>query len=523
VSAGAGGAAALAGPAAARSGGIQRNVAANVIGRVVSGLIFLAVTPVYVRMLGMEAYGLAGLATTFKTVLVAFDLGLATTLNRELARAAARGEDPDATRDLVRSIEACYWLLAGTLGMLCVALAPVAAERWLRAPTLGTYAVQEAVALIGLLLALDLPFTVYQGALLGLQRQVAANVLGVAALGVRFVGAVLVLEHVSATVRAFLAWQCLAALAATLAAGTLVWKSLPPGRRRPRIDRGELVRLWRFAAGLALVSATGVGVMHVDKLIVARLLPLDQLGYYTIATSLAVVIYHLSAAVFSAAFPRLTSAVARSDRAELAAQYHTACQLTSVIVLPVAAVLSVFGPAVVRVWTDDPVVAAQTRWLVPLLVATAAANALVTVPYALLLAFAYLRLTLAIQLAGLVLLTPTAIILSLRFGMMGAAAGWALYNLVSVGLGIRLVHRRFLEGELGEWYRRDVGPPLAVALAVAFALHHLVPLPAGRAAAAGVLALIGLVTALATASTSAWLRAWIRARWSPAASAAGIS
>ena len=513
MSAGAGpDAAAVAGPAPDDAPGLKRNVAANVVGRAVSGLILLAVTPLYIRLLGVEAYGLAGLATTVKTVLVAFDLGLATTLNRELARASARREDASTTRDLVRSIEACYWLFAAGVGLLCVALAPVAAGRWLNAPTLGPGVVQEAVALIGVLIALDLPFTVYHGALLGLQRQVTANVLQVSALALRFGGAALVLATVSPTIRAFLVWQALAALISTAAAGALLWSALPPGTRRPRVSRAELVRVWRFAAGLGLVTATGVGVMHVDKLIVARLLPLEQLGYYTIATTLAAVIYHLSGAVFSAVFPRLTGAVALGDRTELAWRYHSACQGVAVLVLPVAAVLVAFAPEVVRLWTGDPVVAAQTRRLVPLLVGTAAANALVTVPYALQLAFGYLRLTLAMHVGGLLLLTPAAVALTLRAGTIGAAAGWSIYTLLGLALGIRLVHRRFLVGELGEWYRRDVGPPLLVSFSLAFAAFHLVPLPAGRAAAAATLALVGLVTAAGTAATSARARAWLRSR-----------
>ena len=155
--------------------------------------------------------------------------------------------------------------------------------------------------------------------------------------GPRFGGAAVVIATVSPTIRAFLLWQALAALVSTAAAGGLLWAALPPAARRPRVNRAELVRVWRFAAGLGLVTATGVGVMHVDKLIVARLLPLEQLGYYTLATTLASVIYQLSGAVFAAVFPRLTAALAVGDRAELVWRYHSACQGVAVLVLPAAA------------------------------------------------------------------------------------------------------------------------------------------------------------------------------------------
>ena len=51
---------------------------------------FLAVVPLYLRLLGAEAYGLVGLFTTVMVAATALDLGLGATLNREVARLTAQ-------------------------------------------------------------------------------------------------------------------------------------------------------------------------------------------------------------------------------------------------------------------------------------------------------------------------------------------------------------------------------------------------------------------------------------------------
>ena len=62
---------------------------ANLVGRgwsVVMGLVFI---PLYVRYMGIEAYGLVGLFTTLQALFSLLDLGMSAALNREFARQSA--------------------------------------------------------------------------------------------------------------------------------------------------------------------------------------------------------------------------------------------------------------------------------------------------------------------------------------------------------------------------------------------------------------------------------------------------
>ncbi len=49
-------------------------------------MMSLAFVPVYIKLLGIEAYGLIGFFLTLVAILSLLDLGLGTTLNRRLAQ-----------------------------------------------------------------------------------------------------------------------------------------------------------------------------------------------------------------------------------------------------------------------------------------------------------------------------------------------------------------------------------------------------------------------------------------------------
>jgi O-antigen/teichoic acid export membrane protein len=98
---------------------IRRNVIANIAGRGWSLLISLAVVPIYIRLLGMEAFGLIGLHLTIAAFISLLDFGLGTVINRELARYSTNRSVPQSARDLVRTLGPVYVLVGVGILALC--------------------------------------------------------------------------------------------------------------------------------------------------------------------------------------------------------------------------------------------------------------------------------------------------------------------------------------------------------------------------------------------------------------------
>jgi O-antigen/teichoic acid export membrane protein len=505
---------------------LRRDTFANLVGRgwvALAGLVFV---PVYIRLLGVEAYGLVGFAAALQVGISLLDVGLATTLNRELARTAAGGERgaeedgtavPQSQGDLVRTLEIPYWLAAVLIIGLVELAAPAIAGQWLHPDRLPTESVANAIRLIGITIALQFPFTLYEGGLLGIGRQVALNALLVAGATLRFGAVVAVLVWVSPTIEAFFVWQVVITALQTVVGGWLLWSSLPKSPSRPRFRMDVLAGVWRFAAGMTGITLSAVALTHMDKLVLSKLLSLTEFGYYTLASVATGVLYMLFLPLFQAVFPRFSQLVALDDDRPLSVVYHRSAQTMSVLVLPAATVFALFAREIMLLWTRSPEAAAATSVVVALFAIGTALHGLMNIPYALQLAAGWTKLALYTNLVALAILVPALVVLSGRYGVIGAGIVWVALNVGYATVGVGIMHRRLLRGELGRWYLADVGLPALASLAAAGAVRLALPAPGSAAARLAAVVLAFTLTYLAAAAATPVGRSMLRRRgWQPA-------
>jgi O-antigen/teichoic acid export membrane protein len=315
---------------------LQRNILANFAGKGLSVLAFLVFVPLYIRFLGIEAYGLIGIFASLQAIFGLLDLGLSATLNRELARHSALADQQSEVRHLVRSTEVVYWAIALVAGCLVVLLSRFFAYHWIQSQTLDSAAIRHAFVLMGLALTLQLPLALYSGGLIGLQRQVLWNLISAGSAAVRGIATVMVLWLVSPTVVTFFVCQIVVTASQTLLTALFLWSSLPKTIDPPRFRRDSLVKVWRFAAGMSLISVTTLLLTQLDKVILSRLLPLESFGYYTLAGLVASSLYYFTGSVFEATFPLFSELVAQKESERLRQVYHRSSQFLSVGLLPAA-------------------------------------------------------------------------------------------------------------------------------------------------------------------------------------------
>jgi O-antigen/teichoic acid export membrane protein len=480
---------------------VRVNIAANIVGKGSSAVLAVIFPPIYVQFLGVESYGLIGVFASLSAIVSLLELGLGATLQRELAVLSGKTKVPaEKPAELVRTFEAIYWgvgLVAATgIGLL----SGVVARRWLHANRLSDSTIMTAIRLMGLVIALQWPGGLYSSAVLSLQRQVAANTLLAAATFVKWVGGAVVLWKVSPTIQALLLWHAAVALCQTLAFRHLLHRVLP-GMHRGRFRLGILIQSWRLSAGLWIITLLGLMITQIDKVVVSKMLSLDELGYYTLAGTVSNALYYLCIPVTTAVFPRLCELVGAGDTAALARLYHRSTQILAALLIPLTVTVVLFRHEVLFVWTGNPTLVAHTATVAALLTAGTALNALVYIPYALQLANGWTRLTIAIHSVSVVLLLPAAYFLALRFGSTGAASAWLLWNIGYFFIGAQLMQRRALPAEKTGWYVDSVQPFLA-ALCCAAPLRFLVKATDNRAHAfayvTAALALCGLGVALVT-------------------------
>lgn len=483
-------------------GPIPRNIVANIAGQGWSAAMMLLLVPLYVHLLGVEAYGLIGVYATLQAALQILDLGLSQTINRQLARYRGLPGEAAEARDFVRTLELGYWALGAVIGLSVALAAPLLARHWLKLGTMPVETAERALTIMGAVSALQWPLSLYEGGLLGLQRQVLLNGLKIGVSTAGALGTALVLWLVSPTISAYFTWQIVVAALNVSSLAIALWRSLPAAGGAPRFRPALLTRHWRLAAGVAAISITGVLLTQLDKIVLSRLLPLEVFGYYTLAAVVSSVIPLLVAGpIFNGVFPQLTAFVAAGSEREVSELYHRGTQLMAVFASTAAGAIAWFSSDLVLVWTRSPAAAAAAGPIASALVLGMALNALMSLPYALQLSHGWTGLGLRINAVLLVLLVPTIVVLTSRFGAVGAAATWIVLNAAYMAVGVPLTHRRLLKGEMAAWLVRDIVPPAAVSLAVVGAGRLVVPRGGGAVTMVGaaLVAVAALVTSAAVA------------------------
>ena len=478
---------------------VKKNILANLVGNVWTGLMSLAFVPLYIHFMGIEAYGLMGVFSALLGFFALFDMGLSSTLNREVARLSVKKDKAQEMCDLVRTLEIPYWGFGILVAVLVILASPVIGFHWVKVKALSPQTVRLAVMLMGLSIAFQWPIAFYSGGLMGLQRQVLLNGINMVVATFRGFGAVLVLWLVSATVEAFFIWQILIVAVQVSLLAYFLWKSLPPAPARPRYRPELLKNIWRFAAGMTTLAVTATILRQTDKIILSRLLTLEQFGYYSLASVGAMTLFRILGPIFESIYPQFTRLVESKDDAGVISLYHKSAQLVSALILSSALVISMFSRDLLLLWTRSPLTANNAHLVMSILMMGTALNCVIHVPYALQIAHGWTKLAFAVDSVSILLLVPLMILLTRWFGAPGAAWVWVLLNLGYVFVSVPIMHRRLIKDEKWAWYFQDLGPPLLVAVGMVLVGRLLISDAWPPFVLAASIGMLGLVTLVASA------------------------
>jgi len=453
---------------------LRANIIANYIGQAwlaIMGIIFM---PMYIHLLGIEAFGLVGVMLSFQAIFQLFDFGIGGTVNRELSRYAHQADLRANSRDLVRSSEIFIWGIAAFIALALWLVSFFIANYWLNLESISSSQAATAVALMGVSIALLWPSTFYTNCLSGLEKQPQMNIAQIIFTTLRYAGVVPVLWY-SATIEAFLSWHALIGVLQSLATGFMVWHYLPRGQRKPRCKIQILKNTKEFSGGLFAVGILALGVSQIDRVFLTSLRPLEEMGYYTLALSVAAGLGRIVQPMFNAVYPRFSRLVAQRKQKELETLYHLSSQYLAIVLAAVTSVLVVFAYDVLFLWTGNATLASKVAPTMQLLILGSALNGLVTIPYALQLAHGWTRLAIGLNVISFLLGIPLCFWAIQEYGMLGAAFPWFIGNLISIAIGIPILHGHLLQGHMLRWCMEDNFPPLLAGAVCALTISTLSP------------------------------------------------
>ena len=479
---------------------MSQNVLTNLIGVGWNGLMTVAATPWYVSLLGMEGYGLIGFWVVLQAVLSLCDLGLGATVLREFAASDGQA-DTDRRRDLLRTLEWIYWPIATAMAGVLFLTGRWLGGHWLTIESLPPASVARSLEWMAIAIGLQFPNALYFSGLAGLQRQGRLNILQIIGTTLRHGGGVAVLWW-RPDPTWFFAVQALVTGGQTLATRATLWHmNGGAGLRAPRVDWSLVTRLWRFSAGMAVTTLTGVLLANTDRLFLSKLLPASDLGKYALAWTAASFLQLGIQPFYRAYFPRFAQLYASGDADALRREYFQGCRIVAAFVIPFAAMGWAFAPELFRAWvgTVDDTVVLVFRWLLVGIGATG----LMWLPAAYQQAHGWTKLHAAMMLGALIAGLASLSWTIGRWGAAGATVVWVLHGLSDATLGLWLMHKRLLRGELGHWWLSVVVPPVLCTAPVVVASRYFLPAGLGRwSIAVWIGATVLIVMAAAALSTT---------------------
>ena len=296
---------------------IKANVVANYFSQSYMAVIGFVFVPVFIRYLGIEAFGLIAIFTVLQSSLALLDLGMKPALGREMAKFAAGAHDAQSIRDLLRSVEIAAAAMATIISLASLWSASWIASKWLNVESLPLSTVRHALVGMGVLCALRFVENIYSGSIAGLQRQVLQSVLSSSLVTARALGAIAVLAWVSPTVEGFFIWQVLISIITIPVLASVVYRELPSSPRPARFSWDSVMGIWRFAGGVMTITLLSLLLTQFDKILLSRLLPLKVFAVYAVAGVLSSALYMLSTPIGAAFYPSFTQLITLHDVAAL--------------------------------------------------------------------------------------------------------------------------------------------------------------------------------------------------------------
>lgn len=413
---------------------LRKNIVANYIGTGVVALAPILALPWYLKALGPEQFGLISFVVMLQAVLGLVDAGMSQALVREVTiRLSSQTQNKQNAAELLLGFERIYWLFALVVALIIGSFASSIAHNWLNLGGLPKELGKQAIIGAAVIFAVQFPGSIYRSLLVGAQAQVALSSVMLTGAVFRHLGGAIMLMNWP-TLTTYLMWQVLISLLETMLRGHLAWATLGIKRQAMRWNLAPLRPVWLLVAAMSGATWLGALTVQMDKIILSRMVPIEQFGYYAVASSVAAGVLQLIYPLIQAVLPRAVQL--RGDEVALRTLSVKLVKSIALVTGLGALVFLAGGKWLLTLWLRNPEVVAVVHPLLSILLLGTALNAFYNVGYINWLAHEKIRRVLQVNAASLLLAVLLIPPLVLWQGAIGAAFGWLTINLIGFTLSL---------------------------------------------------------------------------------------
>jgi O-antigen/teichoic acid export membrane protein len=334
---------------------IVKNVAINFLGLILPTFVSLVTVPTYIRLLGVDRYGVVSLVWTFIGYFGVLDLGMGLATQNQISKAQAAGDELQGA--LV--FWSAFWLNLATGvagGILIVAGGYLYTAHFAHAAAALTDEFCRSLPWLALAIPIANVSWVFAGAITGAERFGVYNwnqTLGTFLFQLLPLGAAWL---IAPTLPAVLAAAVLARAIAALMLARASMRVLGIDRvLMPRL--GVTKDLFRFGGWMLVTSMAIMVGDTLDRVLLGAALGARFVTYYTVPQNLVTRLNMLPNALVRTLFPRL-SAIAREDADALARQ---ALEFLNAVFTPIMIVAMLALGPFLEFWVGNELAAASVN------------------------------------------------------------------------------------------------------------------------------------------------------------------
>lgn len=438
----------------------KRNIIANLIGKIWSMCSIFIFIPLYIKVLGLDAYGLISFFAVLQSMIYLFGGGLSTTLRRYFSISEKNYEDKLRKYKLLRSIEFIYI----SIGLLVILFhyfgAQFISERWLNIDNIKIETVILTIRLMGFSIAFQMLADLYSGGLLGLEQQVKTNIIQFFWSLIKN-GLVVLIIIIKPDIVYFYLWFVICDLIYMLINRFNLVRALSLNKKEWNFkDISNIQTVWKFSLGIFFISLISALNSQLDKVIISKYLDISELGIYNMSFSLAQIPVIITSAIAVTIFARFTMLSTGNKLEELESFFKKSYRLTVILIISLGINISLYSKELLLIWTSNLAISEKGSDIVSVISIGSMFLALQIIPYNLALAHENTKTNILLGIVNIILLIPMIIVMVQKMGLLGAALTWLILMTISTFIYNNLVFNKHVNKHYLMWFFRSTLIPM---------------------------------------------------------------
>ena len=436
-------------------------------------LLIIIVTPLYVSKLGLELYGILSLWMVLQALMNILDFGLGATIIKEFSHSSQSQNDIKNRLDLLRTTEILYWVISFIVLLFMLFFSIQFSESWLKFEINHNINLIKIMILMSLTLFFQFPNVLYLNGLIGLQDHKLMNLVQIVGNTIKFTGGYVVLI-INVDLSLFFLIQIFVALLQTYMSRYFLWRKISINSlAKPSFNIGLIKKTLSFSVGMSLTSIGAVLLSNIDRIVISKLLSTSDLGRYGIAFTATGFLQLAIQPFYRSFFPRFSELHSRGEINKLKSEYFSSCELISILIISMGCICYLYANEIFALWMGN--YDKSTIQVFRLLIIAISCSGLGWLPAAFQQSHGWTSLHVKMIFGSIIIGLPLIVFAIKTFGVVGGTVIWLIHGISEITLGLWLMHKKLLIGELFIWFKKVIIHPIVIALPITYLSAILKP------------------------------------------------